>query len=253
MDIEKAKELNLNNLYEELRKLWDEYYGKGYEKMSLTIPSQKVAGGMIEALIPCPGGVVLDGGCGTGLYFKDILDKTQAAQLIGGDYSKGMLEGAEKNLGKLPETYKKAIKLVNFDLSQKFPFGDNFFDAEIFHLSISYLPYKDWRHALEEAYRTLKPGGYVYVTTQLREFDFSKVYKKEVLKSIITTPSLFVWILKVRKVISALHKLAEEGIIVYPEERELLEAHGKVGFSDVKIAKRIYEGTVITVARRPSM
>ena len=97
---------------EDMQGLWDEYYRKGYEKMSLTIPSQNVAREMIDSLIPCPGGIVLDGGCGSGLNFKDILDRTKAARLFGGDNSNEMLEGARKNLKRLPDIYEKSIKLV---------------------------------------------------------------------------------------------------------------------------------------------
>lgn len=236
---------------EDMQGLWDEYYRKGYEKMSLTIPSQNVAREMIDSLIPCPDGIVLDGGCGSGLNFKDILDRTKATRLFGGDNSNEMLEGARKNIKRLPDIYKKSIELVNFDLCQQFPFQDNFFDAEIFHLSINYLPNRLWGIALKEAHRTLKPGGRIYVTSPLREdFDFSKVYRKELIRSIISTPLLFIWILRVRKIISTLHRLTENEVIIYPSEDELLEIQRKLGLV-IETTKRIYEATIVTVARKP--
>lgn len=247
------------NLEKEYKSLWDKYCDIGYEKFGLMEIFQEISQAMEGAIIPCPGGIVFDGGCGTGLNFERILNKTRADILVAGDFCGGMLEKARKHKELINHPKKDGIKIINVDLSKRFPFSDNTFDAEVFHASINYLPHEGWKDALKEAYRTTKPGGYVYIVTQTRDFDFSKIYKEESLKEFkkkLLKPSLknisfLKWLIRVKNITGKINEFTQEGIITYPLKKELLDFHKKLGFTNVEIVDEPCGGvSVVTRAQK---
>lgn len=247
-----------SELQKEYKKLWDTYSNLGYDNFHKMKVAKDITKSLEEMLMSCPGGLVLDGGCGTGMLFRKILDKTQAGQLIAGDFSDVMLKGAEKKLNNEMKDISDKIKLMNFDLAKEFPFPDNKFDAEVFNLSINYLPHEGWKQALEEAWRTTNHGGYVYVAAQTSDFDFSKGYKKEMLreikeKLILGELAFIIWMVRIKKVfIKKLDQWSKEGVICYPNSKELVEYQKKLGFDKVEVLARPYFGTCIaTRAHKP--
>ena len=104
------------------------------------------------------GMTVLETGCGTGsiwLGHEDLI--SGCGKLILTDLSKGMLETAEKNLGKHDHIdYRKA------DI-QDLPFPDDTFDVVIANSMLYHVP--DIRKGLREVRRVLKAGGTFYCTT----------------------------------------------------------------------------------------
>jgi len=247
------------NLEEEYNKLWDKYCDIGYENFGLMEIFQKISQAMEDALIACPGGIVFDGGCGTGLNFERILNKTQAGTLVAGDFCEKMLEKARKYRESMNHPKKDKIKIIKVDLSKKFPFSDNTFDAEVFHASINYLPYEGWRDALKEAYRTTKLGGYVYIVTQTRDFDFSKIYKGESLREFkkrLFKPTLknllfLKWLIRVKGITGKINQFTQRGIITYPLKEELLDFHKELGFTNIEVTDEPCGGvSVVTRAQK---
>lgn len=237
---------------EDLPKIWDEYCKAGYEQLGLTPPSQRMAEALERALVPCPGGTVLDGGCGTGHNFERILRGTQADKLYAVDFSEAMVAKAKEKRDRT-SSLKSKIDIMKADLLKPFPFRDETLDAEVFHITIGYLPHKGWKHALKEAYRTIRPGGYLYTTTQLKGFDFSKAVKREILGVLLRNPLLILSLIKVKKPVDKIHHLEEEDIIVYPTEEELLEEQRKLGFANIEVKERLFEGAVVVMrAQKPA-
>ncbi|AIF70126.1 type 11 methyltransferase [Palaeococcus pacificus DY20341] len=95
-------------------------------------------------------GKVLEIGIGTGknlpYYPKDV-------EVVGIDFSKGMLEKAEK---RRKELGLKNVKLLLMD-AQNMEFEDNTFDTVVSTFVFCTVP--DPIKGLKEAYRVLKPGG----------------------------------------------------------------------------------------------
>jgi SAM-dependent methyltransferase len=96
---------------------------------------------------------ILDAGCGSGPLFAALRDR--GAIVTGIDASAGMLELARRRLG-------DGADLRVADLGSPLPFPDGTFDDVIASLVLHYL--EDWRPALAELRRVLKPGGRLIVS-----------------------------------------------------------------------------------------
>lgn len=95
-------------------------------------------------------GKVLEIGVGTG---KNLPHYPKDVEVIGIDFSKGMLEKAEK---KRKELGLENVKLLLMD-AQNMEFEDNTFDTVVSTFVFCTVP--DPTKGLKEAYRVLKPGG----------------------------------------------------------------------------------------------
>lgn len=248
----------IENNYIQLQKLWDQYGNAGYEHFIEMRIGQGYAKSLEKMLLPCPGGIVFDGGCGVGAHFELILRKTKARKLIAGDYSEKMLERARHKKENLKQKDKIEVRYI--DLTKKFPFLDNTFDAEIFQLSINYLPQHGWKEALKEAYRTLKPKGYLYFVGQTRDFDFSKAIPKEILREFCAhlRPNLkdfafILWLIRGGKIIA---KIGKQKSIIYPTSEEFIRYCRELSFEEIKILdkphKDLFEGAGVAIrAKKP--
>ena len=104
------------------------------------------------------GMTVLEIGCGTGNFWIGHEDMvSRCGRLVLTDLSEGMLETAEKNLGKRDNIeYRKA------DI-QSLPFADDSFDVVIANSMLYHVP--DIAMGLKEVRRVLKKGGVFYCAT----------------------------------------------------------------------------------------
>ncbi|MGT2801715.1 class I SAM-dependent methyltransferase [Streptococcus henryi] len=101
---------------------------------------------------------ILDLGCGNSIIWKDNWEQVPAeCQLVLTDFSKGMLEASQHNLGLKPN-----LSFLEADI-QKLPFEDNSFDIITANMVFFHLP--DLRKGLKEIKRVLKPNGVFYTAT----------------------------------------------------------------------------------------
>ena len=235
-----------------LMKLWDNYapyYEKSFGKISVF---QGFAKKLREYLLPVPGGVVLDGGCGPGLHFEMIVQATNPSRLVGLDFSPKMLAEANKARERLNRKHRCQIDLKEADLCKGIPFSDNTFDAQVYHLVLYYLPADKWREVLREAFRVAKPGGYIVTSNALKRLDL----RKEIgigffLKETLFHPMAIFWtVVGARPILVEFQDLEKKGVLSYPSEDELIDFHHRLGFEKV-VCKEIWKDTIMIRAHKP--
>lgn len=103
-----------------------------------------------------PGERVLDCACGTGDLTQAFAKRTQASQVIGSDFTSGMLEIAEHKRSKLHQSLSERIEYLQAD-AQKLPFEDESFDVVSIAFGIRNVQRPEL--AIAEFFRVLRPGG----------------------------------------------------------------------------------------------
>jgi ubiquinone/menaquinone biosynthesis C-methylase UbiE len=106
------------------------------------------------------GGVVLDVGCGSGLFFKDVADK--AKLVIGIDFSRNLLLLAKDKARGLGNVF-----VVQSD-ADHLPFVDGLFDGVFAFTVLQNMP--QFSVALDEWRRVAKKNGKVVVTALKKAF-----------------------------------------------------------------------------------
>ena len=97
----------------------------------------------------CGGGKLLDLGCGTGFIVQlagDLFD-----EIHGVDVTPAMLDQVNTSSGRV---------FLHNTTAETLPFADNTFDLVTAYSFLHHL--EDYRRVLSEAFRVLKPGGFVY-------------------------------------------------------------------------------------------
>lgn len=121
---------------------------------------------VIDALNPRPKELILDLGCGTGYYTKEILRK--GAKVIAVEYSSNYLNQARNFVGNNKNA--KFIRSSATDL----PFDNDTFNKVLFTEVIEHVP--DYEKTLQEIKRVLKPKGIAVVTTPSRHSPMNMAY-----------------------------------------------------------------------------
>ncbi len=101
---------------------------------------------------------VLELGCGTGNMWRghiDIIEK--CSELVITDFSKGMLEEAQANIGKHTNVFYQVVDI------QSIPFEKGYFDVVIANMMLYHVP--DLDKGLSEVKRVLKQDGKLYCAT----------------------------------------------------------------------------------------
>lgn len=107
--------------------------------------------------------VVLDIGCGTGVFLLMLKEKYPALNVIGVDPDEKSLKIAERRLSKYSN-----VKLIKA-FAESIPIEDNSVDIVVSTLTFHHLPDEIKEKAIFEIYRVLKQGGKIVIT------DFGKV------------------------------------------------------------------------------
>ncbi len=110
------------------------------------------------------GGTALEIGCGRGEGARIILDRFGAERVVGIDLDPAQVERAQR---RLPKKYQKRVEFQTGDAA-KLRFTDQTFDAVFDFGILHHVP--EWRPALREVHRVLKPGGRFYFDEVLRGF-----------------------------------------------------------------------------------
>ena len=106
-----------------------------------------------EVLENCPGGALLDVGCGPGMMARHLLDERPGDFAVTGcDRSAAMIDAARRRAGE-----------ATFSVGdiEELPFADGTFDVA---LAMGVLEYVDVVPALREIARVVRPGGLVIAT-----------------------------------------------------------------------------------------
>ena len=109
---------------------------------------------IFRMLAPEPGELILDAGCGTGIFTEDII-KT-GARVVGLELAFDMLRRAVTKCS--GRTFQSVIGDI-----QRLPFADDSFNKAISITAIEFI--QDARRAVEELFRVTKPGGCIVVAT----------------------------------------------------------------------------------------
>ena len=109
---------------------------------------------LLDLLTPCCGEIILDAGCGTGVFTLDIL--SSGPHLIGLDISLPMLRRSGDKARGYP------FQMVLGDISN-LPFPENSFDKVVSVTAFEFI--EDAKGALGELFRVTKKQGYIVVAT----------------------------------------------------------------------------------------
>lgn len=109
---------------------------------------------LLDLLQPQPQELILDVGCGTGVFTLNILGL--GTRVIGLDISQPMLLRAGQKAGKYP------FRAVAGDMGY-LPFADQCFDRVVSMTALEFIA--DGQAAVEDMFRVAKKGGVIVVTT----------------------------------------------------------------------------------------
>jgi SAM-dependent methyltransferase len=130
--------------------IYDENWGNVIE------PSHRDCFNKFLSLCP-PHAHILDAACGTGKYWKLILDSERT--VFGIDQSQGMLDRAHEKFPAV-QMEKTGLQEMNFHES---------FDAAICMDAMECVFPEDWLRVLQNIHRALKPNGYFYFTVEVAD------------------------------------------------------------------------------------
>lgn len=95
----------------------------------------------------------LEIGCGTGKNTEWLAEKAQHITAV--DLAEEMLSRARKKI------ISNQVEFRHADITHQWDFGDHLYDLVTFSLVLEHIENLD--HIFSEAYRSLKPGGHVYI------------------------------------------------------------------------------------------
>lgn len=237
----------VNNLLVKLVEVWNKY-ATIYDSLMKAPVFKALCQQWINNFPSCPGGLVHDAGCGTGVFLESILEKTKARKVIATDISPEMLRRAQKKVAQMPLDWQKRIELRELDLTKDWPAED--FNLQLFQLVLNYVPEKDggWKGLLSKAAKTTLPGGCICSSILLADRPTIKeLSKKHTWEEARKTPiSAWPAMYRSSKIMGIFDHLREKGIVIFPTEQEFFDFHKKIVLK-VKVIGPIFWGAGIVV------
>jgi ubiquinone/menaquinone biosynthesis C-methylase UbiE len=117
------------------------------------------------------GGIALEIGCGRGVGIKLIFDIFGAERVDAFDLDPHMIELAKRRI----KAFGEKVRLWTGDVTT-IPTGDSYYDAVFDFGVIHHVP--NWRDAIKEVYRVLKPRGRFYGEEVLKKFIVHPVWRR---------------------------------------------------------------------------
>ena len=133
---------------------WPEAYDRWFTTPIGSLVRKYEAELMLDLLKPKQGEIILDAGCGTGIFTTDIL--SSGSQVIGLDISLPMLIQAKKKLKEYP------FWIILADMLN-LPFPESSFDKVVSVTALEFV--EDAKGAIGELFRITKRGGCIVVAT----------------------------------------------------------------------------------------
>jgi len=133
---------------------WPEKYDRWFETPIGALVKKYENQLLLDLLEPRPQELILDVGCGTGVFTLNILGL--GTRVIGLDISQHMLLRARQKAGKYP------FRAVAGDM-RFLPFADQCFDRVVSMTALEFIA--DGQAAVEDMFRVAKKGGVVVATT----------------------------------------------------------------------------------------
>jgi len=133
---------------------WPEAYDRWFSTPIGSLIKKYEAELILDLLKPKKGEVILDAGCGTGIFTLDIL--SSGSKVIGLDISLPMLIQAGKKLKGFP------FRMVLADML-RLPFPESLFDKVVSITALEFI--WDAEAAIRELFRVTREGGIIVVAT----------------------------------------------------------------------------------------
>jgi len=149
-----AKLLFMDNGKAQLFNEWPEAYDRWFTTPIGSLVRKYEAELMLDLLKPKQGEIILDAGCGTGVFTLDIF--SSGSKVIGLDISLPMLIQAKKKLKEFP------FWIVLADMLN-LPFPEDTFDKVVSVTALEFI--NDAKGSVEELFRVTKKGGCIVVAT----------------------------------------------------------------------------------------
>jgi SAM-dependent methyltransferase len=108
---------------------------------------------ILRALLPKPGGLVVDLGCGDGVFTVDVARRVGARRTVGVEFVDSIADRARD----------AGVEVIVADLGERLPLDDESVDVVHSNQVIEHLARTD--HFLAEIRRILKPDGYAVIST----------------------------------------------------------------------------------------
>jgi SAM-dependent methyltransferase len=108
---------------------------------------------ILEALLPKPGALVVDLGCGDGVFTAEVARRVGAGRAVGVEFVDSIADQARA----------AGVDVLVADLGERLPIDDESVDVVHSNQVIEHLPRTD--HFLAEIRRVLKPDGYAVIST----------------------------------------------------------------------------------------
>jgi ubiquinone/menaquinone biosynthesis C-methylase UbiE len=133
---------------------WPEKYDQWFATPIGSLVKKYESELILNLLNPAPGEIILDAGCGTGVFTHDIISR--GSQVIGLDISFPMLRRARENSG--------GVRFLPIwgDIST-LPFREESFDKVVSITALEFID--DAKSAVAELFRVTRRGGVVVVAT----------------------------------------------------------------------------------------
>jgi len=133
---------------------WPEIYDRWFTTPIGSLVKRYETELILDLLKPKQGEVILDAGCGTGIFTLDIL--SIGSTVIGLDISRPMLIHAREKLKGYP------FQIVLADILN-LPFREGYFDKVVSVTAVEFI--KDGKGAAKELFRVTKRGGHIVLAT----------------------------------------------------------------------------------------
>lgn len=232
----------------ELVKLWDQYAKAGYENIYLTHSMKELREEMEKLFLVGENGTYLDAGCGAGNMFGSIIKRICPQQLYALDWSKEMLDKAKVEAEKLKQISKTDFHFYLGNLSEPLNFSDNFFDGAVSNLVICYLA-GGWKNPLKELRKVMKVGGYLYLSTFLKEWNFQNVLWRFGPREFFREPIRTLRSVKYLFIVANIYKEGKRMGAELPSRDELVSFLKTIGFGEIKVVSVYWEAGLVLRAK----